>query len=186
MTTTRAGAAIFWFTGLSGSGKTTVAYGASKILAREGMTVEILDGDRVRAQLHKNLGFSRGDIIENNQRIAALCAEMRASCDAILVPIISPYLESRAAARSQLAPRFYEIYFAAPLPTLMARDPKGLYARAIKGEIPNFIGLSPDSPYEAPPSPELTIDSSRESYETSISRLVDFVVRHASPAAKSA
>ena len=115
-------ALVFWFTGLSGSGKSSVAAAVRDRLCADGAKVLILDGDDVRARIHRHLGFSEADIRENNRLIAGLCDESRADYDVILVPIISPYAESRAAARAALAPGFYEIYCTAGLDIVARRD----------------------------------------------------------------
>jgi adenylyl-sulfate kinase len=169
-------APVFWFTGLSGAGKTTVANGVAVALRARGLVVTILDGDKLRSERHRHLSFSEADIKENNERIAALCEEYRKLSDVILVPIISPYRRSREQARNRLAPHFYEIYFGTPLAIVAARDVKGLYARAFAGEIKNLIGVSPTNPYETPEHFDLLIDISIETEENSIRRLTNFVI----------
>lgn len=168
-------AIIFWFTGLSGVGKTTLAIALRDRLENEGRRVLVLDGDDVRNRLHRHLGFTPEDIRLNNELIAGLCEEMRTDADLILVPIISPYRDSRVAARRRLAPDFHEIHISAPLDVLHERDTKGLYGAARRGEVGNLIGVSPESPYEYPQTPELTIHTDKESQETSVSRLSEYV-----------
>jgi len=168
-------ALVFWFTGLSGSGKTTVATAVKSRLEAAGRTVLILDGDDVRNRLHIQLGFSVADIIENNRLITDLCLEASGGYDIILVPIISPYQSSRAHARSLLGDRFYEIFFAADLDTVMRRDVKGLYKLARENKLNNLIGFSPSNVYEPPDSPDLTIDSRIETIEQSTAALYGFV-----------
>ncbi len=167
-------AMIFWFTGLSGVGKTTLAIALRDRLEEEGQRVLVLDGDDVRSRLHPHLGFTPEDIRLNNELIASLCEEMRADTDLILVPIISPYRDSRMAARRRLAPDFHEIHISAPLDVLHERDTKGLYSAARRGEVGNLIGVSPESPYEYPQTPEMTILTDKESLEKSISRLLEY------------
>jgi adenylyl-sulfate kinase len=170
-------AIIFWFTGMSGAGKTTLANAVRDRLVDEGQSVLILDGDDIRNRLHKDLGFTPVGIRANNERIAALCKEQLEEVDFILVPIISPYRESRQIARSSLAPGFYEIYIAAPLHTLQQRDTKGFYGAAMRGEMSDLIGVSAESPYEPPESPDLTINTNDETLQTSVERLLQFAGR---------
>lgn len=164
-------AIIVWFTGLSGSGKTTVAEGVRLRLAAAGWTVYILDGDAVRAEYSRPLGFSRADVGENNRRIAERCAALRGDADVILVPIIAPYADARAAARALLAPDFLEAYCNADLACVVARDVKGLYARAKVGAITDMIGYAPAYPYEPPSAPDLMLHTGSTSVEASIAAL---------------
>jgi len=178
-------AAIFWFTGLSGAGKTTLAEAVRDRLTSEGRNVLTLDGDQVRETFHRMLGFSPEDIRENNRLIAELCIRHRGACDAIFVPIISPFRESRAAARARLAPGFFEIYVSASLETVAGRDVKGLYARAEAGATGAMIGAPGGVPYEVPERPDLLIDSAGETPAQSADRLAGFVAARigmASPA----
>jgi adenylyl-sulfate kinase len=168
-------AAIFWFTGLSGAGKTTLAEAVRDRLTAERRRILILDGDQVRAAYHRRLGFTPEDIRENNRLIAELCIRHRGACDAILVPIISPFRDSRAAARAQLAPGFFEIHVSASLETVAGRDVKGLYARAEAGATGAMIGAPGGVPYEAPERPDLVIDSAGETPEQSSDRFAGFV-----------
>ncbi len=169
-------AAIFWFTGLSGAGKTTLAEAVRARLELEGQRMLILDGDRVRETFHRNLGFTPEDIRENNRLIAELCSRERDDYDAILVPIISPFRESRADARKRLAPAFYEVHVCASLETVEARDVKGLYAKARRGQTGSMIGQRGGVPYEPPERPELAIDTAAESETASADRLFSFVL----------
>jgi len=173
-------ALIFWFTGLSGSGKTTVATGVKPLLETDGYSVLVLDGDTVRAQLHSRLGFTEQDIKENNALIADLCRTYRDDYDVILVAIISPYASTRKQARNSLGKGFYEIYFSADLETLIKRDVKGLYSRAERNEIPNLIGYSPGTVYEEPRIPDFTVDSVKISSEISINGLYKFITEQLS------
>ena len=167
---------VFWFTGLSGSGKTTVATAVKELLEAAGYAVLVLDGDDVRKRLHVHLGFSEADIKKNNQLIAGLCQEALRHYDVIMVPIISPYRVSRAEARLLLGKRFYEIFFAADLETVMQRDVKGLYKLARENKIRNLIGYSPSNVYEPPEAPDLIIDSRMETIEGSTDKLHGFIL----------
>ena len=133
---------VLWFTGLSGSGKTTIAQALQKELERIGKTIIMLDGDAVRETRTRHLGFSREDIRENNRIIAELAKEKSAECDVVIVPIISPYREDRAMARGIVGENFLEIFIDCPLSVCEVRDAKGLYKKARAGEIENFIGMS--------------------------------------------
>ncbi|MBN1636158.1 MAG: adenylyl-sulfate kinase [Deltaproteobacteria bacterium] len=166
---------VFWFTGLSGSGKTTIAEAVKPVLEEEGYSVLILDGDDVRERLHVNLDFSPEDIKKNNSLIVQLCSQYRADYDVVLVPVISPYRVSRAEARRLLGEGFYEIYFAADLETVMRRDVKGLYAKAINNEITNMIGFSPSNIYESPQYPDLLINTGKECISKSEELFLKFV-----------
>lgn len=165
---------VFWFTGLSGAGKSTVAGAVRDRLVADGRSVLILDGDDVRARFHRHLGFSEDDIRENNRLIAGLCAERRVDHDAILVPVIAPFAESRAAARAALAPGFYEIYCTAGLQVVAKRDPKGLYAKARSGAIANLIGYSPGTRYDVPANPDLRLDTAGGDPALAIARMLAF------------
>lgn len=170
-------AVVLWFTGMSGAGKTTLASGLRDALRRDGRKVLTLDGDDVRTRLHRHLGFTPADIRLNNELIAGLCEENRADYDVILVPIISPYRDSRASARSRLEPGFHEIFVTASLDVLHDRDTKGLYGAARRSEIDNLIGVSPGSPYDPPEGAELVIDTGRETADRSAARLADYARR---------
>ncbi len=169
-------ASIFWFTGLSGSGKTTIATAVRDLLQDQGYDVLILDGDDVRERLHVHLGFTEKDIKKNNELIAGLCQKFQDRHHAIFVPIISPYRVSRQKARRMFPERFYEIYFCASLETVTQRDLKGLYAKARSGEIDNLIGYSPGAVYEPPQTPDLVIDSGNDPLAGSVRKFHEFVV----------
>jgi len=166
---------VFWFTGLSGSGKTTVAMAVKGLLETAGKKVLILDGDDVRNRLHVDLGFSEADIKKNNQLIAGLCQAAISHYDVVMAPIISPYRASREEARLLLGKRFFEIFFAADLETVMQRDVKGLYKLARENKITNLIGYSPSNIFEPPEAPDLVIDSMVETVEQSTTSLYHFI-----------
>jgi adenylylsulfate kinase len=169
---------ILWFTGLSGSGKTTIAERISVCLQESNISVQIFDGDQVRTTRHRHLGFSERDIKTNNELIVNICVEDRKFFDVVIVPIISPYSQSRREARIKLQPRFYEIYFSANLDCVRQRDVKGLYAKSDSGIIKNMIGLSSVNPYQPPESPDLIIDTENESIQQSVEKLLQFSMKH--------
>jgi adenylyl-sulfate kinase len=150
---------VVWFTGLSASGKTTIANIVEPELERRGLVVDHLDGDIVRTHLSKGLGFSKEDRDVNIARIGWVAARLARAGAAVVVSAISPYAEARRHARSlveQHAP-FVEVHVATPLEECARRDPKGLYAAAFAGEIDDFTGVS--APYEEPVEPELRLDT---------------------------
>ena len=163
--------AILWFTGLSGAGKSTIAnLVESKLMAR-GVHTALLDGDNVRHGLNKDLGFTAADRVENIRRIAEVARLMTDVGLIVLTSFISPFRAERKLAREIAAPgEFVEIYVSTPLETAIARDPKGLYKRALAGEIKNFTGV--DQPYEAPEAAELTLDASTSSAAALADRVV--------------
>jgi adenylyl-sulfate kinase len=157
-----------WFTGLSGSGKTTVARLLEKRLLSLGAKVEVLDGDVVRTHLSKGLGFSREDRDENVRRIGFVCELLSRNGVVAIAAAISPYRAARDQVRARI-PEFIEVYFECPLEVLIERDVKGLYKKALAGEIEHFTGIS--DPYEHPLNPEITIHSGRESPEDAVHRI---------------
>jgi len=164
---------VLWFTGLSGSGKSTIAKIVIEELRKKGKTFEVLDGDDVRNRLHKHLGFSREDIIENNRLIVELCKEQSGKVDYVIVPVISPFKEARENARKTFNENFIEIYLDCPYGVCKSRDVKGLYQKAENGEIPNFIGLY--HPYEIPEKPEIVLDVVNTSPEYCASKILEFL-----------
>lgn len=165
-----------WFTGLSGSGKTTLALAMEKRLLERGVPyVQRLDGDVVRESLTRDLGFSREDRDENIRRVAFVARLLAANGTVVLASFVSPYRESRENARSECetAAPFVEVFVDCPMEELIRRDTKGLYKKALAGEIGNFTGVS--DPYEAPENPDIRIDTSKmdleEAAETILARL---------------
>ena len=150
---------VVWFTGLSGAGKTTVANIVEAELEQRGHVVDHLDGDIVRTHLSKGLGYSKADRDENIHRIGWVASRVARAGAAVIVSAISPYEAARRHARSLVEQHvpFVEVYVATPLEECARRDPKGLYRAAFAGEIADFTGVS--APYEAPSSPEVTIDT---------------------------
>ena len=167
---------VLWFTGLSGSGKTSIALGACEKLSKYGKTVKILDGDEIRESLHKDLGFTTKDIELNNEKIALLCKKNINNYDFIMVPIISPFTRNRELADQLIGPTYSEIYVKASLPTVIQRDVKVLYNKALNYEIDNFIGIDPSTPYEPPENPDLTLNTDIETIGESIAKLFDFSI----------
>jgi adenylylsulfate kinase len=150
-----------WFTGLSGSGKTTISELVAPALERRGLLVERLDGDVVRTHLSHGLGFSKEDRDANIERIGWVASRLTRAGAAVIVSAISPYAEARRKARSlveEFGP-FVEVHVATPVEECERRDVKGLYAKARSGEIPEFTGVS--DPYEEPVDPELRIDTTK-------------------------
>ncbi len=159
-----------WLTGLSGTGKTTLARLLQKQLRGLGAKVEVLDGDAFRTHLCKGLGFSKEDREENIRRIGLVCELLSRNGVIAIVAAISPYRACREQVRTQLG-NFVEVYMNCPIQVLIERDAKGLYKKALSGEIQHFTGIS--DPYEPPHSPDLTIDSSSESAEHSALRILN-------------
>lgn len=149
-----------WMTGLSGSGKSTIAYLAEESLIGSGRAAYVLDGDNLRHGLNVDLGFGAEDRAENVRRVGEVARLMADAGLVVLVPVISPFAADRKMVREahqQAGLGFIEVFVDAPLEVCEARDPKGLYARARAGEISEMTGI--DSPYEAPESPELSLDT---------------------------
>jgi len=159
-----------WFTGLSGAGKSTLAAAVSAELRGRGIPVEVLDGDEVRQNLSKGLGFSREDRDTNIRRIGYVAKLLARNGVAVITAAISPYRAIRDEVREEIG-AFVEVYVKASLDECIRRDTKGLYARALAGEIPQFTGVS--DPYEEPLAAELVIDTEREEVADSASRVVD-------------
>ncbi|MFN3326058.1 MAG: adenylyl-sulfate kinase [Bryobacteraceae bacterium] len=157
-----------WFTGLSGAGKSTISQIVYGRLREAGAKVELLDGDVVRTHLSKGLGFSKEDRDENVRRIGFVCELLSRNGVIAVVAAISPYRAVREEVRARIG-NFVEVYAHCPIEVLAERDVKGLYKRALAGEIPGFTGIS--DPYEPPANPEVTIDSSRETVEESAARV---------------
>ena len=163
-----------WLTGLSGSGKSTIAVAAERELVGRGRLAFVLDGDNIRHGLNKNLGFSPDDRTENIRRIGEVSKLFGESGVIVFSSFISPYRSDRDAVRELMEPGdFVEVYVDASLETCEGRDVKGLYKKARAGEIPEFTGIS--APYEAPESPELILDTNRQTVEESVGQLVEYL-----------
>jgi len=158
-----------WFTGLSGAGKSTLANRLRDVLLERGLKVEVLDGDVVRQNLSKGLGYSREDRDINIRRIGFVCHLLTRNDVVAIAAAISPYKSIRDENRALIG-RFVEVYCECDIPTLTARDPKGLYEKALKGEIQNFTGIS--DPYEPPDKPEVVVSTGTEDIEASLNKII--------------
>src|SRR5437870_13704174 len=159
-----------WLTGLSGAGKSTLATAVGHELRRRGVRVEVLDGDEVRQNLSKGLGFTREDRDTNIRRIGYVAKPLARNGVVVITAAISPYRAVRDEVRREIG-AFVEVHVKASLEECVRRDTKGLYARALAGEIAQFTGVS--DPYEEPLAPELVIDTEREDVATSATRVID-------------
>ncbi len=166
--------AVIWFTGLSGSGKTTIAHILQDRLVEAGAPVEILDGDVVRENLSKGLGFSKEDRDTNIRRIAFVAHLLQRNGVFVITAAISPYRAVREEARAMIGD-FVEVFADAPLDVCEQRDVKGLYAKARAGEIKAFTGI--DDPYEPPSGPEVVCHTDRESPEESAQKVIEKLIR---------
>lgn len=165
---TKSDAPVFWFTGLSGSGKSTIAIRVHEELRKRRVDVEYIDGDALR-EVFPNTGFTRAEREEHLRRTGYMASRLAAHGVTVVASFVSPYRESREFIR-KLCPAFAEIYVATPLAECERRDVKGLYARARRGELKNFTGI--DDPYEIPEHPELTLDTRTLSVEQSVARVL--------------
>jgi len=162
--------ATVWFTGLSGSGKSTIAVALEKALWARGVRAYILDGDNIRHGLNKNLGFSPADRTENIRRIGEVAKLFTDAGVVALTAFISPYRADRDQVRAMMPDDFVEVFVDCPVETCEERDVKGLYKKARAGQIPEFTGIS--APYEAPASPELTIRTGEQSVDASVATIL--------------
>jgi len=168
---------VLWFTGLSGSGKSTIANTVDHMLHKQGKHTFVLDGDNIRMGLNKNLGFSPEDRTENIRRIGEVAKLFTSAGILTLTAFISPYREDRNAVRAILEDgEFIEVLVDASLETCEERDPKGLYKKARAGEIKGFTGI--DAPYEAPEKPELTLDSDGKGIEELAQEVIDYLEKN--------
>jgi adenylyl-sulfate kinase len=165
---------VVWLTGFSGCGKTTIARLLETELRKRGEKVEVLDGDEVRQGLSPKLGFSAEDRNLHNRRVIYLSKLLMRNGVNVIVSLISPYRKTRAYARAQLA-RFIEVYVKASIEECIRRDPKGLYKRALAGEIKQFTGI--DDPYEEPINPEVLVNTEQETPQESTQKILDYMRR---------
>lgn len=161
-----------WFTGLSGAGKTTIAHRLAPIIRERRGQVELLDGDVVRTNLSKGLGFSKEDRDTNIRRIGFVCQLLTRNGVPVITAAISPYREIRDEVR-ELIGNFIEVHVDCSLDELVHRDVKGLYAKALRGEIANFTGVS--DPYEPPVDPEVVVHTDRETIDESLAKVVAYL-----------
>ena len=170
-------APVFWLTGLPGSGKTTLATEVSKELKKMGYKVEVLDGDWVRKTINPDAGFTKEERRAHLRRVAWISRLLARNGIIVLCSFVSPFRDVREEVRSIIEEEvpFYEIYVKASLEECIRRDPKGLYAKALRGEIKNFTGIS--DPYEPPENPDLVVDTEKESLEESKKKLLNFVLK---------
>ena len=174
-----------WFTGLSGAGKTTISRLVAEELQARGSRLEILDGDVVRENLSKGLGFSKKDRDTNIRRISFVADLLSRNGVPVITAAISPYREIRAEARELMGDRFIEVFVKASVEVCAERDAKGLYEKAFKGEIKEFTGVS--EPYEEPLDPELVLETENQSPEESAGRVLSLLEeRQLIPAAQPA
>ncbi|HXF38435.1 MAG TPA: adenylyl-sulfate kinase [Blastocatellia bacterium] len=177
---------VIWLTGLSGAGKTTLAQALSTRLTALGKRVETLDGDEVRENLSRGLGFSQQDRETNIRRIGFVARLLARNGVVVLGAAISPYRQSRGDVRRSIESeglRFVEVFVRCPMETLIDRDVKGLYAKALSGEVKQFTGIS--DPYEEPLAPEIVVDTSTESIEESTAKILEHVLNIQAPSAEA-
>jgi len=161
---------VIWLTGLPSSGKTTIAQKLIRELHARGLKVELFDGDEVRRNLSKGLGFSKEDRDTHNKRIIYVCKLLTRNGVNAIVSLISPYRSTRAYARENL-PKFVEVYLKCSVKECMKRDPKGLYKKALAGEITNMTGVQ--DPYEEPLNPEVLLDTEHDSSDQNVAKIIE-------------
>jgi len=165
---------VIWFTGLSGSGKSTIARALQHELFARGCMVYVLDGDNVRHGLNSDLGFDEADRKENIRRISEVAHLFQSAGFIVLTAFISPFREDRDRARQIIEPSpFVEVFVDTDLEVCQSRDPKGLYKKALSGEIKDFTGIS--SPYEAPEKPEVTLKTTKQSVSESVNQTITWL-----------
>jgi len=168
---------IVWFTGLSGSGKSTIADLVEKSLHARGMYTMLLDGDNLRHGLNRDLGFTEADRVENIRRVGEVAKLFVEAGLVVICCFISPFESERAMVRAMVeADEFVEVFVDVPLEECIKRDPKGLYKKALAGELQNFTGVN--SPYQAPVESEVRIDGVKESADSAAGQIVDWLVAH--------
>ncbi len=165
-------APVIWLTGIPGSGKTTLAIDLEKYYQKNSLPVEILDGDEIRKTLSKDLGFSPEDRKEHNRRVIFVAQILSKNGVTTIIPLISPYRETRDFARKEI-PNFVEVWVKTSVDECIKRDPKGLYKKALAGEIKNLTGLQ--APYEEPQNAELILDTEKQNVEKSVEIILSTV-----------
>ncbi|TLY06321.1 MAG: adenylyl-sulfate kinase [Thaumarchaeota archaeon] len=166
---------VIWLTGLSASGKTTIALQLATKLRQHDFKVELLDGDAIRNELSADLGFSRQDRREQIRRVVYLCKLLSKNGITCIVSVISPYMDLRNLAREEIrkVSPFIEVFVKCSLESCIKRDPKGLYKKALSGEISNFTGLQ--DPYEEPLSPDVMVNTDSETVEECVDKIISAV-----------
>jgi adenylyl-sulfate kinase len=164
-----------WFTGLPCSGKTTIADKLAPILRERGKNVERLDGDIVRKGLTRDLGFSKEDRDMNIERVTFVAKLLTRNNVIVLATFVSPYIDRRQKTREEIG-NYIEVYVKASVEECIKRDVKGMYKKALAGEIKNFTGV--DDPYEAPPTPEIIVDTDNETVEESVNKVQEYLEKH--------
>lgn len=168
---------MVWFTGLSGSGKSTIALGVERELYKRGILCRVLDGDNIRSGINRNLGFTAEERVENIRRIAEIGKLFVETGIVTLAAFISPTAQSRRMASEIIGTEdFREVYVSTPLKVCEQRDVKGLYARARRGEIADFTGIS--APFEAPEHPDLRLDTSILTLEESVNKVLELILNN--------
>jgi len=162
-------APVIWLTGIPGSGKTTLAIELKKYYEQKGLPVDILDGDEIRKTLSKDLGFSPEDRKEHNKRVIFVAQILAKNGVTTIIPLISPYRETRNFARKEIQ-NFVEVWVKASVDECIKRDPKGLYKKALAGEIKNLTGLQ--APYEEPQNAELVLETEKQTVEESVDLII--------------
>ncbi len=168
------GSAVIWLTGLSGSGKSTIAHELDERLYKLGVHSYVLDGDNVRRGLNKDLGFSKEDRAENIRRVGEVAKLFVDAGLIVITAFISPYKKDRSFVRSLLEDgEFIEVYVSCPIEVCQKRDPKGLYRKALEGEIKNFTGVS--DPYEPPDNPEIVVQTDKMSVQECVDKIISYL-----------
>ncbi len=169
------GGFVIWLTGIPGSGKSTIAKKLREVLMSKGLCVEHLDGDEVRPWLSPEAGFSREDRIRHLRRVAFVSHLLARNGVVVIASFVSPYRETRDLARELNKDAFIEVYVKCPVEVAIKRDPKGLYKKALKGEIKNMTGIQ--DVYEPPVNPEVVVETDKESVEESVNKIVEYLVK---------
>tara|TARA_B110000014_G_C19933937_1_gene483208 strand:- start:165 stop:677 length:513 start_codon:yes stop_codon:yes gene_type:complete len=163
---------VIWFTGLSGSGKTTLSNQLEKLLINRKKSVKIIDGDIIRDRSNKKLDFSKKAILYNNRRVINMCLKQIKKYDYIIVSVIAPFEETRREARKKIGSSYFEVFVKAKIKTVIERDTKGLYNKAINGEINNFIGIDKKTPYQTPMNSDIIIETDEKTVKESFQKLI--------------